>query len=95
MDFASVSAIGQGINGFLGQHPVLAVLIGSALFIQGTRKDITHGNKFGAAFWQFVALYYLVSFLVWTLYSHLWLGATTLAVALSVEVWLVKRWWLT
>jgi hypothetical protein len=90
---ATVSATGHGINEVIGRHPVLAVLVGSVLLIQGTRRDIERNDKFGAGFWQFLALSYLASFLVWAILSAQWLGAVALVVALCVEIWLVKRWW--
>jgi len=72
---------------------LLASLAASAAWLLSSRQDVGLGAKTGTVLGQFLALFFLLGMMVKALLSDWWIQAAISAAALSLEIWLVRRWY--
>jgi len=93
----TLSALGLALaSGSWSYQPWLYLLLSlacSAGWLLSSRQDVGFRAIAGAVLGQLLALFFLIGMIVKALLSHWWTQAVISAAALSLEIWLVNRWY--
>ena len=79
---------------FLKKHSVLMALTASAAWFYAGRAYYRKGNMVGAVLWAGIAVLILIAFCIKLVLSASgsWFSIMAAAVAVFVEMWLMKKW---
>ena len=82
------------IADFLKKHSVLMALTASAAWFYAGRDYLRKGNMVGAVLWAGIAVLILIAFCIKLVLSasRSWFSIMAAAVAVFVEMWLMKKW---
>jgi hypothetical protein len=79
----------------LSEYPVLPALVISALWFYAGHKYLSEGNLVVGLLWQGIGVLFLMALCVNITLSgnKSWLNLAVAAVAIGIEIWIMKRWW--
>jgi len=75
-------------------YPTASYLLASIVFLLNVREDSRHHHTVTAVLSVSLAAISLVALLITAITHGRWLSVSIGCVALCVELWFVKRWWL-
>jgi hypothetical protein len=78
---------------FLSKHLVIAALLASALWFYGGHQYLGKGKQITGLAWEFIGVLVLAAFCVNAILSKDWYSLIVALGAITVELWLIGRYW--
>ena len=78
---------------YLSTHLVVAALVASGMWFYAGYQYLAKKNRIGGFAWEFLGVFLLGAFCVHAILSGLWYSLIIALVAITLELWLIRRQW--